>query len=56
MAPTPTAAQQEEYLRRVREQIQAQTIQEVMGKMTEKCFKVKKKNRIFFLIFKEIFC
>lgn len=43
MAPTatPTAAQQEEYLRRVREQIQQQTIQELIGKLNEKCFKVK---------------
>ena len=35
-----TQQQQEEYLNRVRAQIQAQTIQEIMNKMTEKCFKV----------------
>jgi histone H3/H4 len=40
MAPTPSAAQQEEYLNRLRAQIQTQTIQEIMQKMTEKCFKV----------------
>ncbi len=40
MAPTPSAAQQEEYLNRLRTQIQTQTIQEIMQKMTEKCFKV----------------
>jgi hypothetical protein len=35
-----SASQQEEYLSRLRQQIQAQTIQEIMNKMSEKCFKV----------------
>ncbi len=52
MAPGVTAAQQEEYLRRVREQVQAQTIQEIMGKMTEKCFKVRK-NGAYIISFTE---
>lgn len=33
-------AQQQEYLNKVREQMQSQFIQEVMNKMSEKCFKV----------------
>lgn len=32
--------QQEQYLQNLRQQIQAQTIQEIMNKMGEKCFKV----------------
>jgi hypothetical protein len=33
--------QQEEYLNKLRQQIQAQTVQEIMNKMSEKCFKVR---------------
>jgi hypothetical protein len=36
----PTPAQQEEYLQKVRQQMQATMMQEVMNKMSEKCFKV----------------
>eukprot|EP01040_Poterioochromonas_malhamensis_P007847 gene7847-8485_t len=32
--------QQEQYLQNLRQQIQAQTIQEIMNKMGEKCFKI----------------
>lgn len=35
-----SAAQQEEYLNRLRSQVQMQTVQEMMNKMSEKCFKV----------------
>eukprot|EP01033_Poteriospumella_lacustris_P017683 gene17683-12664_t len=34
-----SAAQQEEYLNRLRSQVQMQTVQEMMNKMSEKCFK-----------------
>ncbi len=37
---TPSAADQEKYLNQVRQQIQSQAIQEMMNKMSEKCFKV----------------
>jgi import inner membrane translocase subunit TIM13 len=33
-----SAAQQEEYLNRLRSQVQMQTLQEMMNKMSEKCF------------------
>ena len=36
----PTAAQQEAYLNQIRNQMQAQMMQEIMGKMSEKCVKV----------------
>lgn len=36
----PTAAQQEEYLSRLRSEMQAQMAQELMSKMTDNCFKV----------------
>jgi len=42
-----SAAQQEEYLNKLRQQIQAQTIQEIMQKMNEKCFKVCKYFNLF---------
>eukprot|EP01035_Chromulina_nebulosa_P023624 gene23624-30635_t len=35
-----TAAQQQEYLNKLREQMQSQVVQEVMNKMSEKCFKL----------------
>eukprot|EP01036_Dinobryon_divergens_P003434 gene3434-4526_t len=35
----PTAAQQEAYLERVRTEIQAQMMQDLMNKITESCFK-----------------
>lgn len=41
-----SAAQQEEYLNRLRQQIQAQTVQEIMNKMTEKCFKVRMEKQL----------
>lgn len=40
MSGQPTAAQQEQYLSKLRQQVQAQMMQEIMTKMTEKCFKV----------------
>jgi hypothetical protein len=40
MSGQPTAAQKEQYLQQVRQQVQATVMQEVMTKMTEKCFKV----------------
>ena len=36
-----SGAQQQEYLNKLREQMQAQVVQEVMTKMSEKCFKVR---------------
>jgi histone H3/H4 len=36
-----SSQQQEEYLNKLRQQIQAQTVQEIMNKMSEKCFKVR---------------
>jgi len=36
----PSAAQQEEYLKRLRAEMQAQMAQELMSKMTDSCFKV----------------
>lgn len=41
MSGTITPAQQEAYLNKLRQQVQAQMMQEVMTKMTEKCFKVQ---------------
>ncbi len=40
MSGAPTLAQQEAYLNQVRNQMQAQMMQEIMGKMQDKCFKV----------------
>jgi hypothetical protein len=42
-APPPTPAQQEAYMTQLRQQVQTQMMQELMNKMTEKCFKVRKK-------------
>eukprot|EP00601_Ochromonadales_sp_CCMP2298_P021754 CAMPEP_0173307374 /NCGR_PEP_ID=MMETSP1143-20121109/21120_1 /TAXON_ID=483371 /ORGANISM="non described non described, Strain CCMP2298" /LENGTH=115 /DNA_ID=CAMNT_0014248609 /DNA_START=118 /DNA_END=465 /DNA_ORIENTATION=- len=39
-APPPTPAQQEAYMTQLRQQVQTQMMQELMNKMTEKCFKV----------------
>ena len=36
-----SAAQQQEYLNKLREQMQSQVVQEAMNKMSEKCFKVR---------------
>jgi 23S rRNA maturation mini-RNase III len=40
MSSQPTYAQQQQVLNEVRQQAQAQMMQEIMTKMSEKCFKV----------------
>lgn len=51
-----SAAQQEEYLNKLRQQIQAQTIQEIMQKMNEKCFKVCVENISTCFCDNKLFC
>jgi len=52
MAGSLTPAQQEAYMNKLRQQVQAQMMQEVMTKMTEKCFKVRSiKHMMSFTIY-----
>lgn len=41
MSSGHTPEQEQEYLNKLRQQVQITTMQEVMTKMTEKCFKVR---------------
>jgi len=47
-----TQAQQDEYLNKLRQQMQTQMTQEIMSKMSEKCFKVLFISFLYFYISK----
>jgi hypothetical protein len=49
MSSQPTYAQQQQVLNEVRQQAQAQMMQEIMTKMSEKCFKVTTISASLFL-------